>query len=125
MAFFGLFGKKNSSGGEDQPGAKYAAFGEVAQAEIVKFMAHVGKDWQFAVRHPNFERTPFPTHVKLFLDRHEHELSHGHFPHTHALVRAGKINFNDMAFDAMRRAVVTITELKLMDGFEKAGRKVS
>lgn len=124
MAFLGLFGKKNG-GGDAEAEGKYAAFGQEVAADIQRFMTHVAKDWQVAVHHHNFERSPFELQVKIFLERHEHELAEGKYPYTLAYIRAGKIKFNDIAFDAMSKAVVTITALKLMDGFEKAGRKVS
>lgn len=125
LGFFGLFGKKKPSDAEPQVNSKYAAFGEAAQADIQNFSRHLAKDWQYIVNHRNFERTPFELQVRLFLERHEHELGHGKFPHTHALVKAGKLDFNTLAYDTMMHAVRTISELKLLDGFDKAGRKVS
>ncbi|MBI1309425.1 MAG: hypothetical protein GC129_06230 [Proteobacteria bacterium] len=120
---FGLFKKASgAAAGEQAKPHRYAHLGEQAVAEMNRFAAKVGKDWQMAVNHPNFERSPFEMQVKLFAEKEEREMRDGKFPLLAALVANRQVNANFLLFEGMTKAVVKFSTSRMLDTFEKLGR---
>lgn len=118
---FGLFGGKKE---EKTEAGKYDHLGPQALAEIAKWQKAIGKGWQMTVKSPNFDRTEFKMQVKLFVEKMERELRDGNYPLLYALVERKQVNGDEILFETMKRAVVSISELKLFSTFESIGRKV-